>query len=447
MKIGIIGNVNNNNFSLMRYFRDLGADAHLLLYSNDGSGNMAHFKPSEDTWDLRKWTPYIHNTKIINAPLSALKFPYSYLVFLNYLVKKIFSPKRGNVSLTRPISNYELKKIFADYDILIGCGIAPAMLDRVKMSLTIFSPYATGIEYFKNTEFTAQLNSLNSFGALLMRQVQARQISGLKKVKYLLDSDSGISFEALKRIGIAPRPLSIPMVYSGEQLPTEPPSKILENALLRINNSEFSVLHHARLCWVRSANFTNEEWLHQGKNSDWLIKAFSLLIKHRQGINPCLFIVEYGPDIEHTKRLVANCGIESYVHWLPIMPRRELMWLISKVSVGVGEFYDIPRAMWGGTGWEALASGKPLLQGFNFHDQEFDSIYGHPPPPMLSVRCEDDVLQQLLFAFDHPEEVVQIGKRARAWFDEYNGVALASKWLALVTEAISTAESTDETLS
>ena len=52
MKIALIGNMNNNNFALMRYFRILGADAHLLLYSNDGKGELSHFKPECDTWDI-----------------------------------------------------------------------------------------------------------------------------------------------------------------------------------------------------------------------------------------------------------------------------------------------------------------------------------------------------------------------------------------------------------
>ena len=62
MKIGIIGNMNNGNFSLMRYFRDLGFDAYLLLYSNDGKGNSKHFRPESDSWEIKKWNKYIIKT-------------------------------------------------------------------------------------------------------------------------------------------------------------------------------------------------------------------------------------------------------------------------------------------------------------------------------------------------------------------------------------------------
>jgi len=80
MKIGLIGNMNNNNFAMMRYFRDLGADAHLLLYSSEGKGTLSHFTPEADTWELGRWAPFIHQTDIPNAPVAAFDFPLSTVV-------------------------------------------------------------------------------------------------------------------------------------------------------------------------------------------------------------------------------------------------------------------------------------------------------------------------------------------------------------------------------
>ncbi len=108
------------------------------------------------------------------------------------------------------------------------------------------------------------------------------------------------------------------------------------------------------------------------------------------------------------------------------------MWLLSKVSVGVGEFYDVPRTIWGGTGWETLASGKPLLQGYQFAEGEFEAIYGHPPPPMLPVWSAQNILPHLLDMADHPEKREAIGQGAKAWFAEHNGIGLARKWLDLL---------------
>jgi hypothetical protein len=120
-----------------------------------------------------------------------------------------------------------------------------------------------------------------------------------------------------------------------------------------------------------------------------------------------------------------------------MMDRRELMLIIPQISVGVGEFYEIPKMIWGGTGWEVLASGKPLLQGFNFEPGEFKENYGYPPPPMLPVRNQEDILGHLLEMADHPDKREVIGQGAKAWFDEYNGIGLAKKWLELLSKDVS----------
>ena len=44
MKIGILGNMNNNGNNLVQYLREAGADAHLLLYENEA----VHFTPDAD---------------------------------------------------------------------------------------------------------------------------------------------------------------------------------------------------------------------------------------------------------------------------------------------------------------------------------------------------------------------------------------------------------------
>ena len=66
-KIAIIGNMNNNGFSIMRYLRDLGQDAYLLLYSNSASGGNSHFTIEADSWVPEKWRPFI---KVLSIPSS-----------------------------------------------------------------------------------------------------------------------------------------------------------------------------------------------------------------------------------------------------------------------------------------------------------------------------------------------------------------------------------------
>jgi hypothetical protein len=66
-RIAIVGNMNNGGFAIMRYFRDLGADAYLLPYLTDGSGNLAHFAPEADSWTIERWQPFIRQLNFPNT--------------------------------------------------------------------------------------------------------------------------------------------------------------------------------------------------------------------------------------------------------------------------------------------------------------------------------------------------------------------------------------------
>lgn len=429
MKIGLIGNMNNNNFALMRYFRDLGADAHLLLYTNDGKGSLSHFRPEADTWDIGKWAPYIHQTDIPNAPIAAFEIPYSWLLSLSSLIKSTLGQHNQNVP---SVSKGQICHAYSGYDHLVASGISPATLYRTGIPLDIFYPYSCGVEFLRTEEFVVRFAGRFGLNRFIFNRVAQYQIEGIRLAKKVFNAEMGITHDVLCDIGVAPLKLAIPMVYGQEQFSKEPPTKALRDILLAISNSEFTVLHHSRLKWKNPGHYSKDAWVNENKNNDWLLRAFAELVKNRPSIKAQLLIVEYGPDIVATKQLATKLAIDCYITWLPKMERRELMWLLSRISVGVGEFYNVPRMIWGGTGWETLASAKPLLQGFNFKEDEFEQIFGYPPPPMLPVRKQDDILQHLLDMADQPQKLTKIGQAAKVWFNQYNGIGLAKQWLELL---------------
>lgn len=441
MKIGLIGNMNNNNFAMMRYFRDLGADAHLLLYSNDGKGTLSHFTPEADTWNLDRWAPFIHQTGVPNAPVAAFDFPLSTAVGVwSELRRRIGAQDSAINAVTRA----QLRRAYGGYYRLIGSGSTPATLTRIGRALDVFYPYSVGVEFLGSCEFTRSARGPWP-RRFLYRTLRRQQILGLCRARCVMCTDREVTGAVLAELGVPSIQQTIPMVYNREDLPAEPPTALLAKAHVALRGAGLTILHHARLMWKQRDSYSGEEHLLSTKNSDWLVRAFAALVAERPSLYPRLFIVEYGPDVAATKQLVAQLGIQNAVTWLPKMARRELMWLLGRVSVGVGEFMS-PRCMiWGGTGWETLASGKPLLQGFRFEEGEFADIYGYPPPPMLPVKAESDVLEHLLFVADHPERAAEIGRRVREWFDTYNSIALAKKWLALVTDPPGSAQSATNT--
>ena len=213
------------------------------------------------------------------------------------------------------------------------------------------------------------------------------------------------------------------MFYNLERLPERIPD-CPEPFLEAIASGDLLIFCHARVMWGGPTETS--------KNTDWLVRAFARVVSESTQRRSRLVLLEYGPNVAETRALIETLGIASSVTWVPVQPRRKLMWMLKRVDVVATEYYEIPRMIWGGTGWESIASGKPMIQGFNFGEGEFEAIFGHPPPPMLRVRGPEDVYHHLKRAVEHPAEMADIGARAAVWFERYNGLELARRWRDLL---------------
>ncbi len=130
MKIALIGNMNNNNFALMRYFRSLGVDAHLFLFSDDGIGDHRHFRPDCDTWDIDQWKPYIHRLSVPNSPIALFGA-------WGRFARQIFGKHKQALLDVYP-AKFNVEDVRAEYDVLIGTGISPAVFLQYRRCLDIF---------------------------------------------------------------------------------------------------------------------------------------------------------------------------------------------------------------------------------------------------------------------------------------------------------------------
>ena len=111
-KVALIGNMNNNNFALMRILRDNNINAHLFLYSNET------FLPQSDTTNFLKWKRFIHDLEISNGKPDILFF-----------------------------NKTKLKDKLKEFNFIIGNGISPYILKKINRRVNILMPYAEGIEH------------------------------------------------------------------------------------------------------------------------------------------------------------------------------------------------------------------------------------------------------------------------------------------------------------
>jgi hypothetical protein len=392
-KVALVGNMNNCNFSLLRHLRDLDVDAHLLLFTDE----QEHFAPECDSWNLDRWKPYIHELGLPNGNI------------LNYL----------------KLSSSAVRKQLDGYDYYIGNGFAPAYFSKAAKKLNLFVPYAVGVEFiFENglkNFFRMNKGPKKWVTGWLYRHYQ---VKGLKQSTRIALSMDDSCLRTLAELGIKCLPYGVVPLYREDHGHTVP-SSIVQAAIERMRGSRPVVYSHV------AHKYIDVPPLLDIKRNHLLITGFSDYVKKAKANDALLVMHEYGDDVDASKRLISEKGIEPSILWLPRMQRREIMLLLKHAHIGGGEYGGV---MWGGTGWEFLAMGIPFFQKLNCTPDEFESKYGMPMPPFLNVGTSKEITYHLLRYEDRQSEYEEMGKACCKWYQRHNGATLARKYMEIIME-------------
>jgi glycosyltransferase involved in cell wall biosynthesis len=411
IRIALIGNTCNNNFSIMRYFRTLGVDAHLLLYSDEGfiDSNPIH-NPEWDTWCISDWSSFIHRLPIPNGIHGVVGRP--------------------DLLIRRP-REFELIKMFEGYDEYIGSGISPALFSRMNKSLSIFYPYSTGVEWVADGQTERKFKRYNLQWPFRW-YVKQKQISGMRSAKKTINPLLDHTQEVLEKYNIQSIKKNIPLVYNLENIPSQVDDEILKYLKFNLNNTDFIIFSHMRHHWVNQEHlYESSTWWRRNKHNDWLIQGFSMFLKKQP--NAKLILVDWGKDAAASRTLCSSLNLDNSVIWLPLLQRRQIFWILTHFcDVAVGEFVQSPGALWASTGWEALAVGVPTMQSVNFDNGSYEKVYGHPLPAFMDVKSIEDVCTNLSKVnFDESFER-ENARKNREWFSKFSGIELAKDWLNLI---------------
>lgn len=399
MRVGIIGNMNNNHFSLMRYLRDLGVDAYLLLYSNDGCGSLSHFVPENDTWQIEKWLPYIIQTKLSNGQDSF----FFHLIFSRY---------------THNLLN--------SFDIIIGNGLSPAYSYIAHKELVLFVPYSYGGEFLTdNVHFTFKQKIKN----FVFRYYQQKGLKNNVQNVVVLDSTE-TNCVNFSKLGSSIVKLGIPMVYNREKIDIDQCliRAEIKDIILQMQEAEYVIFSHVSHNYL---NLDNECF--DIKKNKILIEGFALFLNQTQCKRARLFLLDYGKDVQESKRFIRSLNIEDSVVWLPKIARKEIMLLLDYVDIGGGEFGGV---VWGGTGYEFMAKGVPFLQFTDMTADDFEASTGIPLPRIFNVSTPNQIKDVLLQYENNPDLLQMRGDELMEWFDRYNGIGLAQKYIDLVSSPV-----------
>jgi hypothetical protein len=432
-KIRLLGNMNNNNFSILRYFRALGVDCQLFLYKDECIGSFSHFHPSQDTFNYEDFRPFITRIPISHHPISLLpaflRIPIDIFLYISHILGNSCRPyvwKNSDFSC--------LNELFSSNAIVVGSGLAPAISWLNGFKLTAFYPYSTGVEYLlANPE--VKRHSRNPILFLVYLYVSHLQAKGIKSAGLVLNAEIGITESVLNSLGVRTCHLPIPM-YFREDPPTFSVGDQLDEVIRIVERSQFSILHFSRLHWVQPIGISSRVWQQESKNNMLFFEAFSGFVKSRSACNVRLVVLSYGKDVDATRRFLIERDIEKYVTMLPVQPRKNIGLLLQKCSISVGEFSSVDQTIFGGTTWEALANGCPIIQSCPFQPDIFYESFGFPLPPLISASSVIEISESLCRCYDQPDLTIQLGISSRRWFDTYNGFSLAESWLEALTRQL-----------
>lgn len=392
-RVALIGGMNNNFFSILRYLENHDYSCHLYLFANEHE----HFLPENDVWNFSEYQGKIFT------------LPYRNSFTLKALWDSVANRRRIN---------------FTNYDLVLGCGYAPFLSMLFNFKLDLILPYGSDLtvatQYRKVYErldiFQTVKNLLFNFGVYLQR----KGFEACGRCWSLSETALYRELDILKKVSKIRK--ITPMVYH-HSIARNPEidreiNKFLD--LVSVEEADCVIASQARHLWSSSIQNLGEPAL---KQNDKLINAFAKVTCSKDANTKAkLVLFEYGPDIKDSKGLIRKLKIQDSVIWSKLMPRKYLLYFLEHfVSVGADQF---AAGCFSGTSQEILASGTPVLlylEDKQFQDGELK--YDVFKPNSGAVNCSEveAIAAELEKLIQNVEYRNRLGKNAEVLFRKHFG--------------------------
>ena len=154
------------------------------------------------------------------------------------------------------------------------------------------------------------------------------------------------------------------------------------------------------------------------KGNDKLLRAFARL--RTANINAVLLVPAWGQEIDRSRGLARDLGVERFVAWLAPMPEPLLAQHYRAADIVFDQFQlgvfglITPKAM--ACGAAVVTSYEPSHHAWCFAED----------PPLVRSATEDEIVHASLALLDH-ERRLSIGAAARKWFEAHHSAPVVVK--------------------
>lgn len=204
-------------------------------------------------------------------------------------------------------------------------------------------------------------------------------------------------------------------------LMSTPPGQIgpaLRDRLPNLRPDQIMLLAPARHHWKHG----NASWL---KGNDLYLRALGAL--KREGFDFHLVTVAWGQEVDLSKQLIAEEGLEDNVTWIKPQSRPVMKALYSR-SAGVIDQFNAEA--FGGVALDAMACAKRLVTRF---DTAKSAAFFTTPPPLDSCATLEAVLSSLKAILLDPDDTRGQGQALQAWVQTENA---EDRQLAILLKAL-----------
>ncbi len=155
------------------------------------------------------------------------------------------------------------------------------------------------------------------------------------------------------------------------------------------------------------------------KRNDVVVRALASLVPEHPGA--LLLLGEWGGDVERTRSLVTELGVERNVRWTAPVPKLSLIDHYRAADVVLDQF---TFGTFGGIAPEAMACERPVVMAFDpsLHEWCFPEL-----PPIVDARDERTVAEALRRLAADPGERERLGRAGRAWLERHHGWRLVAE--------------------